>query len=112
MLLQSTGNCWVVAAFYLNRNYIATTLCINRFDLIPVCKGACFLERKMTENDHQQESTTGIRYKEITLYCQSCEWVPAIPISPEHLISFCDYQSPFFPHLLITQVFRPPVMVA
>lgn len=112
MLLQSTGNCWIVAAFYLNRNYIASTLCINRFDLIPVCKGSCFLEQKMKENDKQQENTNSIRYKEITLFCQQYELTVAKPISSENPVTFSDYQSPYFPHPLITQLFRPPARVA
>jgi hypothetical protein len=112
MLVQSTGNCWIVAAFYLNRNYIAAELCINRFDLIPVCKGACFLDRKIKENDKQPENTTGARLKEITLFCQQYDLAPAKPISTESFITFCDYQSPYFPTLLIRQVFRPPAALA
>ncbi|MEV4884119.1 hypothetical protein MRBLMN1_002633 [Chitinophaga ginsengisegetis] len=111
MLLQSTGNCWIVAAFYLNRNYIASELCINRFDLIPVCKGSCFLEKKIKEND-KPENTTGFRLKEITLFCQQYDLAPAKPISPESFVTFCDYQSPCFPQLLIRQVFRPPATMA
>ncbi|MGO4292119.1 hypothetical protein [Chitinophaga sp. RAB17] len=109
MLLQSTGNCFIVAAFYLNRNYIASTLCINRFDLIPVCKGSCFLEQKMKENSQQQGNTNSIRYKEITLFCQPYERIPAKQLSSESLITFGDYRSPHFPRQLLSQVFRPPV---
>lgn len=112
MLLQSTGNCWIVAAFYLNRNYIASELCINRFDLIPVCKGSCYLDKKIKENDRQQEGNTASRLKEITLFCQPFDLAPAKPVSPGIIITFCDYHSPYFPQLLIRQIFRPPAAMA
>ncbi|MGF6847498.1 hypothetical protein QFZ51_002733 [Chitinophaga sp. W3I9] len=111
VLLQSTGNCWIVAAFYLNRNYIASELCINRFDLIPVCKGACFLDRKIKEND-KPENTVNTRLKEITLFCQQYDSAPAKPVSTESLITFRGYKSPYSPQSLIRQVFRPPAATA
>ena len=112
MLFQSTGNCWITAAFYLNRNRIATELCINRFDLIPVCKGACFLERKLSENENRQERSPEIKFKEITLFCQHPTGTPVKHISTDNLIPFCGYRSPYFPSLHTRQVFRPPVLSA
>lgn len=108
MLLQGTGNCWIVAAFYLNRNYIASTLCINRFDLIPVCKGSCFLDRQISENEKRQEKTTDLKFKEITLFCQLYDYTPAQQLSAENHIAFCGYQSPYSPRQLSAQLFRPP----
>jgi hypothetical protein len=109
MLLQGTGNCWMVAAFYLNRNRIAETLCVNRFDRIPVCRGACFLERKLNENERRQEKSPDIKYKELTLFFlhvtdMQKEYFPA-----ENPCSYCGYKSSHFPHPHIPQVFKPPI---
>ena len=112
MLLQSTGNCWIVAAFYLNRNYIARTLCINRLDKIPVCKGACFLERKLNENDKRQERSPESKYKEIILFCQSFTYLPDNILSPENDHSFNAYRSPYRSSLLIKHIFKPPAYKA
>lgn len=112
VLLQGTANCWIVAAFYLNRNYIASTLCINRFDLIPVCKGSCFLDLKLTENNRREEKSPDIKYKEILLFCEHYTSVTATAVSSEHPVFFCGYLSPYFPLLLLRQVFRPPASFA
>ncbi|SEW40568.1 hypothetical protein [Chitinophaga arvensicola] len=112
MLLQGTGNCWIVGAFYLNRDYIASQLCINRFDLIPVCKGSCFLDRKINENEKRQEKTPDIKLKEITLFCMAYEYTPAAQVSTGNHIAFCDYQSPYSPRQWCGQLFRPPSATA
>jgi len=111
MLVQGTGNCWIVAAFYLNRDRIAATVCINRFDLIPVCRGACFLERKLNENETRQEKSLDIKYKEITLFCEYNITLAEQPIPIENPFSFCDYVSPHFPHLYISHIFKPPIQL-
>lgn len=109
ILIQSTGNCWIIAAFYLNRTRIETTLCVNRFDLIPVCRGSCFLERKLIENESKQERSPDTRYKEITLFCQDAADGLTQYLSSENTTSFCDYRSPYYPHLHIPQILKPPI---
>lgn len=44
-----------MTSFYINRDYIAENLCVNRFEAIPVCKGQCFLDEKLKENENKQE---------------------------------------------------------
>ena len=50
-VIQSTSNLWIISSFYINRDYIAKELCINRFDKMPVCKGICYLEKKISDNE-------------------------------------------------------------
>jgi hypothetical protein len=69
-LLQGTTQLWIKAAFHLNRSYIASSRCINRFDAIPLCKGSCVLEEKLEENREQQEKTPDLKPKEIVLFCE------------------------------------------
>lgn len=67
-VFQSTSSLWIVSSFYINRNYIAKELCINRFDTVPVCKGVCYLEKKIAESDKKEQKTHSVKEKEIQLF--------------------------------------------
>ncbi|WP_162623245.1 hypothetical protein [Confluentibacter sediminis] len=69
-VFQSTSNFWIMFSFYLNRDYIAQELCINRFDKIPVCKGSCYLGEKLSENEKKEQKNTSTKNKEVQLYTQ------------------------------------------
>jgi hypothetical protein len=60
-------------SFYLQRDYIAKTLCVNRFEAIPVCKGQCYLKKQIKENDSKDRSTETLKLKEIDLFVQESE---------------------------------------
>ncbi|HVI43952.1 MAG TPA: hypothetical protein VM802_03765 [Chitinophaga sp.] len=111
-LIQGTGQCWIVASFYLNRSYIAENLCVNRFDLIPVCRGICFLEQQMTEHEKQQDRMPDVKYREIMLFCQheTCT-VSGTPVA-EHDIVFNNYQSPYKPYMPVQHIFKPPARLS
>lgn len=67
-MFQSTSNVWIVTSFYINRDYIAKELCINRFDKVPLCKGKCYLEKKMSDNEKEEQKIPTVKEKEIQLY--------------------------------------------
>ena len=67
-VFQSTSNLWIISSFYINQDYIAKNLCVNRFDKIPVCYGKCFLAKKLNENDKQEQKIPNVKEKEIQLY--------------------------------------------
>lgn len=54
-ITQSFSQLWVMTSFYINREYIAENICINRFEAIPVCKGQCYLDDKLKETENKQE---------------------------------------------------------
>ncbi|NML38808.1 hypothetical protein HHL17_16495 [Chitinophaga sp. G-6-1-13] len=108
ILIQSTGNCWIIAAFYLNRNRIANDLCINRFEQIPVCRGICYLQQKLTENEHQQDRAPELKHKEVLLFFEPVS-TPAIGMSSDHKRPSGRYISPYFPTSHLHPVFKPPV---
>jgi len=58
--LQSTKSLWIITSFQINRDYIASNLCINRFDKIPTCKGQCFLNNELSkeQKDNKKNLTT------------------------------------------------------
>lgn len=55
---QITKSIWTITSFQINREYIASNLCINRFDKIPTCKGQCFLTKEL--NKEQSENKRNI----------------------------------------------------
>lgn len=68
-VIQSCSQLWVMASFYLNRDYIAENMCVNRFDAIPICKGQCYLEKELQKNEQKQEQHfPDLKQKEIQLF--------------------------------------------
>jgi hypothetical protein len=49
----------VITYFYLQRDYIAATLCVNKDKPMTMCKGQCYLKKHLalTDDDKSQEST-------------------------------------------------------
>ena len=58
--IQTTKSLWIITSFQINRDYIASNLCINRFDKIPTCKGQCFLTKELNkeQNENKRNITT------------------------------------------------------
>lgn len=63
--LQSTKGLWIVTSFHINRNYIAENLCINRFDKIPTCKGQCFLNQQLDQDQKENKNNLTTAEKEV-----------------------------------------------
>lgn len=55
--VQSTKSLWIISSFQINRDYIASNLCINRFDKIPTCKGQCFLNDELRKEQKENKKT-------------------------------------------------------
>lgn len=70
-LMSAMYKTWVWIDFVLNRQYIETNLCINRFDKIPVCRGACYLDKQVKKVDKQEQKFPELKVKEIALYVVS-----------------------------------------
>lgn len=66
--VQSTSQLWIWVSFKINQEYIAANLCINRFEAIPLCKGSCFLEKQLNQDQNQQQKFPDLKLKEITLF--------------------------------------------
>lgn len=48
-----------LAGYWLNREYIAQELCVNRDKPALCCQGACYLTRQITETSRQQQEQHG-----------------------------------------------------
>lgn len=62
--IQSTKSLWIITSFQINREYIAENLCINRFDKIPTCKGQCFLNNELSQEQKDNKKNLTIIEKE------------------------------------------------
>ncbi|MFC4478878.1 hypothetical protein [Flavobacterium chungangensis] len=71
LAFQNAGSIWIIGDFYINRDYIAKNVCINRFDSIPICNGKCYLDTKLKANDKQEQQFPTITYKEMQLFFES-----------------------------------------
>ncbi|RZF59282.1 hypothetical protein [Sphingobacterium corticibacterium] len=67
VLIQSTSSMWIFVGFQLNWDYIESQLCINRFDTIPVCKGSCYLEEKIKEDQQHNDAPVKLKLLEVTM---------------------------------------------
>lgn len=56
MLLQTFNRVFIVAGFYINRNYIVTNLCEQRDSSNNCCQGKCHLRKRMNEEDRKDQS--------------------------------------------------------
>jgi hypothetical protein len=55
--IQITKSFWIISSFYLNRDYIAKNICINRFDKIPTCKGQCYLDNELSKEQKENQKS-------------------------------------------------------
>ncbi len=67
-VLQSTGYSYIVASFYINRDFIADNICINRFDAIPVCRGTCYLTDQLKKESKKEQKVPNLKEKEVLLF--------------------------------------------
>ena len=73
-IFQSTCNFWIIISFYVNRDYIAENVCIDRFDQVPVCKGQCFLDEKLQQSEKQEQKLPNLKVKEVQLFCDTADY--------------------------------------
>lgn len=108
-VFQSTSNVWIISSFYINRDYIAKELCINRFDKMPVCKGKCYLEKKIADNEKKEQKIPNAKEKEIQFYfspeiASVCHLFAPIEYSACIAVGKDDGISSTFPY----SIFHPP----
>jgi hypothetical protein len=64
-MIQTSKSLWIVTSFQINRDYIASNLCINRFDTIPLCKGQCFLNSALEKEQKSNQKSVLTLEKEV-----------------------------------------------
>lgn len=68
-ILQNTSQIWIITSFYIQRDFIAKTLCENRFNKDSQCDGKCFLTHELKENNKKQEEQfPDLKVQELQLF--------------------------------------------
>ncbi|MGN7785968.1 hypothetical protein ACTJIJ_15675 [Niabella sp. 22666] len=111
-LFQALSGLVILAAFHLNRDYISDNLCINRFDAIPLCKGSCYLEKQLSENEQHQQDLPELKLKETFLFYDNRKVDIEKPVS----ITDAHQAFPFPQHSALLQgvlssILKPPILI-
>lgn len=107
VIVQMTSSFWILVTFYVQREYIANTICENRFEKIPVCKGQCFLKKQLTKND-KHETKTSYKFKEVQLFFSEIELKldKSTDLSIEPKVYY--FKKLFFKSFYRNTIFHPP----
>lgn len=69
ILVQSTSQLWITISFFINQDYIARVLCINRDKPESGCNGACQLKKQIEKDkENQDQSNIDTKVKEVLVY--------------------------------------------
>ncbi|QJX45630.1 hypothetical protein HMJ29_01235 [Hymenobacter taeanensis] len=73
LMVQCTGRFGIVAGWWLNQDYIARVLCINRDKPQLKCNGRCHLRKELkAQEEREQKQQTGSKQaaqETLTLFC-------------------------------------------
>ncbi len=94
--------------FYLNVKYISENVCVNRFDALPVCKGKCFLKKKLNEQEQREQKLPDFKQKEIQLFYQKSLFSLFTKASEHQDLFNFPTQSLNLQSTILDSVFHPP----
>lgn len=110
MLFQSTSMLWSVGAFYLNRQYIAKNLCVNRLDPVTICEGSCYLEKQISKEREKDQQLPDIKLKDIQLFCQARDIQAIITVADKENPPL-PYPPQLYTYDYHSRIFHPPATV-
>lgn len=111
ILLQSSSSVMIMAIFYIQRDYIAKNICVNRFDSISVCKGQCYLNKQLKENEKKEHNLPELKLKEVELNIPGkIDFDFNIIFQLTH-INKSAYKNSLFTFDLLHAIFHPPQFV-
>jgi len=109
ILLQSFSSLFILANFYINRADISQNLCVNRFDKVKLCKGKCYLEKDLKQNEKQQEKFPDLKLKEINLYCPTVSLENYFSDNALQLLpKVFKFEMNHYSSAQLTSIFHPP----
>lgn len=88
MAVQTFSKWCLIVEFRINRDYIAKNLCVNRSRPSCCCKGKCYLNKKLAE-DQSQQQTPGkdAQHEEIPLQASQ-----SVNILPEPVVTILHHR--------------------
>ena len=67
MVVQTFSKWCLIAEFRIEREYIAKNLCVNRLKTCSCCKGKCYLNKRLAEDQSQQQTPAKNAPEEVPL---------------------------------------------
>ncbi len=107
VVIQATSQVWVMASFYIQRQYIVKNICINRFNATSTCKGHCYLTKQLKQNEEKQQKLPDIKSKQT-------DWLIPYFIHASFIAPNLSFEMPlarnfiFYPSNFIFSIFHPP----
>jgi hypothetical protein len=111
ILLHTGSRIGILVGFEINRDVIATTLCINRDEPVKKCMGKCFLAQQLkTDKEKEQQDIANIYeyLKEITLFLEPVK--TPFPLPLHHTSHYITYYLTAFFQTVPSDIFHPPKM--
>jgi hypothetical protein len=106
--LQTFSSFVIQANYYLNKDYIAKVLCINREKPKMHCNGKCYLAKKLKEQERQEQQSPNPKLEklDIQLYfvAQAYNHTPGLQLSKIEYVVQQEKTLSAFPRF----VFHPP----
>ena len=112
LLLQTCSCALVAAGFYINRNYIAHSLCEQRNVLNNCCQGKCHLRKSMNEEESKDHTASPNGSKEQNELQYVDNHSKTIIIPPQfygHILNISVILPPSLPS---TAIFHPPKLAS
>ncbi len=112
VLVQPLSKQGILLVYQLNKAYIASELCENRFIPGSECNGKCHLRKELKKESEREQQSQRQQHSVIDLIAFNAELLPAAPaIAPEKtsghsLYRAGVYASPDF------SIFHPPRFIA
>lgn len=110
LLLLSVQDLVTIAGFKFHQKTIAATLCVNKYEPVPMCAGQCFLGQQLEENHQGEEDPFASAQPDLSkkpVYFQKTP-IPA-PIKPDHCLQKTNFRYQSLHHSTNTDnTFRPP----
>ena len=109
ILLQSFSKLVIIAEYQINREYIASKLCINRNIPKMHCNGKCQMMKKLSEEEKNNAPVPAAKTQEpcivqnIDVPCLAA-FIPDAVENTSHYQKSCSFMPP-------SSVFHPPAMV-
>ncbi|MFI5156257.1 MAG: hypothetical protein ACHQEM_08730, partial [Chitinophagales bacterium] len=109
-LVATTFNKAIILLDYqVNKDYIATVLCVNKGNPGSCCKGKCYMNKKLQHQENQDKSTGGKEKFETDWFFDGPTRLLSIVLHKEN---YFEKHSLELPKPSSTSVFHPPLLCA
>lgn len=101
---------YTIIEYYVNQDYIAQYLCVNRYEPQTHCQGKCYLRQKLQEKQAEESQEILNQFKESPVHVSAWfSWIFSFKnslLNHQGSVYLSQYKY-YFHH----EIFRPPIFV-